>query len=90
MGLSFQVFACHLRQFVGELDDRRNAERTTPVVIQVTELVREHLNLRRVESSLVVVNHVVAGRRDASLTCVLTDQIEIVAGKNVNSQLVML
>lgn len=75
------------RQFMSVLDNSRNASRATPVVIKMRLLVRQHLHLVWLQA-VGVVNNIVAGWSDSSLTNRLTDKIEIVPDKKTKMSLI--
>lgn len=64
---------------MGVLNDARYTNRSAPVVVKMSLLVREDLHFVGRES-VGVVDDVVAGRRHCSLANGLADQEEIVAG----------
>lgn len=73
-----QTCAYEIGKLVGILDRGRHADSSWPVEVQVSELVCEELHLARWKSILVV-NHVVAGRIHSSLSDGLRYDIEIVS-----------
>lgn len=85
--LLLEVLRCRLVQMLSDqhgqlvsvLEDSCNACAAAPVVVEMCVLVRQHLQLLR-HQSVVVVDDVVAGGRDSSLPDRLVDQEEVVTG----------
>lgn len=75
MNWSFQRLRREEREFLGVLTDSRNARCSAPIEVHVRELVRQNLQFVLVELAAVV-DDVVGGWRDCSLTNVLRDQEE--------------
>lgn len=71
-----KMFADQQRQLVRVLNDGRYTRASAPVVVEMRVLVRQHLQLIRRESA-VVVDDVVAGGRDGALADGLADQVEV-------------
>jgi hypothetical protein len=73
-----EKFSSEQGQLVCILNDSRNSNCSAPVVVQMSQLVCEHLELIGTHADGVV-DDVVARWRDCSLTDTLTDEIEVVA-----------
>lgn len=74
-------------QFMSVLDHSRDSSRATPVVIKMRLFVRHHLHLVWLQA-IGVMNNVVAGWCDSSLTNRLADKIEIVPNKKTRMSLI--